>query len=114
MIAVELQHGAICKNCCGFSKCRDIPTAADPIQLKCFFCNETGCSECNQTGRITITGCPLRTIDEGIWDIIELADLYEKGLPPNAGGSLDQMRAFIVAFDIISKTKKQFKIDGMN
>jgi len=78
--------------------------------LKCFMCGETGCDECNQTGRITITGCPLRFIDDDIWNVIELCRLYDKGLPPIAGGSLDQMRAFIVAFGIYEQTMSQFKL----
>lgn len=77
--------------------------------MECFVCNETGCSECNGTGEIIVADCPLKIIPRETWDVIELAGLYEKGLPPIAGGSLDQMRAFVAAFRIITAEKARCK-----
>lgn len=44
-----------------------------------------------------MTGCPLEIIGPDVWRAIELAGLYEKGLPPVAGGSLDQAAIFVQA-----------------
>lgn len=78
--------------------------------MECFICGDRGCKYCNDTGEILIVGCPLKVIPAEIWDIIELAELYEKGLPPIAGGSLDQMRAFVAAFRIVTQEKARHKI----
>lgn len=39
--------------------------------------------------------CPQLAVPAEVWEVIELADLYEKGLPPVAGGTLDQADAFL-------------------
>jgi len=59
-------------------------------------CNGAGCDEC-QGGRIEITQCPLEVITPDVWEVMELAQLYEKGLPPVAGGALDQAKSFVEA-----------------
>ena len=40
-----------------------------------------------------------------------LAGLYEKGLPPVAGGSLDQAGVFIAAVEFIWQEEKQYKAE---
>ena len=81
--------------------------------MECFICGERGCDNCNDTGEILIADCPLNVIPVETWDMIELAELYEKGLPPIAGGSLDQLRAFVVAFRIFTKAKARHKMIGV-
>ncbi len=46
-----------------------------------------------------------------IWQVITLAGLYEKGLPPVAGGALDQAVAFIAAAEFIWQEEKQYKAE---
>ena len=58
--------------------------------------NGEGCDECDH-GRIEITECPLELITPDVWEAIEYAELYEKGLPPVAGGVLNQAKIFIEA-----------------
>jgi len=41
--------------------------------------------------------------------VIKLAHLYEKGLPPVAGGSLDQTQQFIFAADFIFSEEAKYK-----
>ena len=41
--------------------------------------------------------------------MIKLAKLYEKGLPPVAGGSLDQTQAFIEAAEFIFAEEAKYK-----
>jgi len=46
---------------------------------------------------INITSCPLDYIPAVVWETFELAELFEKGLPPIAGGVLDQAENFLAA-----------------
>lgn len=77
--------------------------------MDCVMCSGNGCDECNESGIIEITDCPLVLIPKDVWEVIEFADLYEKGLPPIAGGSLDQMKGFILAANFIFKEKAYWK-----
>ena len=36
-------------------------------------------------------------ITSDVWEVIMLAGLFEKGLPPVAGGTLDQAKIFVEA-----------------
>lgn len=42
-----------------------------------------------------MTRCPYSYIDTDLASAIQLADLFEKGIPPVAGGVLDQAKQFI-------------------
>jgi NADPH-dependent 7-cyano-7-deazaguanine reductase QueF-like protein len=77
--------------------------------MNCTACGGTGCEECQDTGRIEITQCPLEIITPDIWEVIELAQLYEKGLPPVAGGALDQANIFVDACRMIWSEEKVWK-----
>ena len=52
-----------------------------------------------------ITCCPLEYITEDVWEVIQYAELYEKGLPPVAGGALDQAKNFTEAASYIFRLK---------
>ena len=54
---------------------------------------------------MTINCCPLEIITADVWEVINYAELYEKGLPPVAGGSLDQARCFIEAALFVFREK---------
>ena len=58
---------------------------------------------------IKITCCPLELIDDDVWDAIFYAELYEKGLPPVAGGSLDQAYNFLQAARFIFAEQAEWK-----
>ena len=60
-------------------------------------------------GTIDITGCPAEMIGRDIWEAIEYACLYEKGLPPIAGGALDQAKSFLIAASIIFEERAWWK-----
>jgi len=53
-------------------------------------------------------------ITADIWELIEYAELYKKGLPPVAGGALDQSAGFVAAARFIfgeqDKHKKKLGI----
>ncbi len=69
--------------------------------MSCPACNDTGCDECKQNGRIEIVGCPLEYVTDNVWEVIRFAELYKKGLPPVHGGALDQAYCFIRAAEFI-------------
>jgi hypothetical protein len=80
-----------------------------PIEGECENCNGLGCEECDGTGRIRITSCPLEVITPDVWEAIRFAELYEKGLPPVAGGALDQAANFIEAAMYIFSVQNYWK-----
>jgi hypothetical protein len=69
------------------------------VSIACSSCNEAGCDECGQTGYIELTGCPKEMIDRGLLRAIRMADLMKQGLPPVAGGVLDQSAWFVSFYE---------------
>lgn len=64
--------------------------------MECVVCDGTGCDECGGAGTFDIAACPLTWMDYKTRQFIDLAELYlDHGLPPIAGGSLDQTVSFI-------------------
>jgi len=51
----------------------------------------------------------LKLITEDVWEVISLAELFEKGLPPVAGGVLDQAKIFVDAASFIFREKSYWK-----
>lgn len=76
--------------------------------MQCITCGGKGCDEC-KNGNIEITDCPLKIITPDIWEIIEYAELYEKGIPPLAGGALDQIKNFTDACRMIFQEQNYWK-----
>ena len=77
--------------------------------MECVACGGGGCGACNETGRERIEQCPLEIITEDVWRVIKFAELYEKGLPPIAGGALDQAHNFIEASLIVFNETQYWK-----
>lgn len=77
--------------------------------MRCVTCDGAGCDECGNKGTITITCCPLELITNDVWQIIQLVEFYEKGLPPIAGGTLQQAKAFNDAALFIMCEKQYWK-----
>lgn len=89
-----------------------MPSAALPVKIRCTGCNDSGdkeCRQCGGAGVLEITECPLNIITMDVWETLELADLWEKGLPPVAGGALDQTANFIEAARFIFAEKSYWK-----
>jgi hypothetical protein len=59
------------------------------------------CLACGGSGRAVLTTCPLRVIPADVWECLDLAELFEKGLAPLAGGTLDQTASFTDAARIV-------------
>lgn len=77
--------------------------------MECPGCDGKGCDECDEKGTTDITCCPLQYITSDIWQGIELADMFRKGLPPIAGGTLDQLYNFVSASRIIWREQNYWK-----
>lgn len=58
-----------------------------------------------------LSDCPLKVIEEETFDVIRFAKLYRKGLPPVAGGALDQAGIFIDAAEFVWAEETRNKID---
>jgi len=56
-----------------------------------------------------VTQCPLEVITPDIWRAIRLAGFWEKGIPPVAGGVLDQANVFIEAAELIFAEQAVYK-----
>ena len=69
------------------------------MSLACSGCNETGCDACGQSGYVELTSCPKQMIDRGLLRAIRMADLMREGLPPVAGGVLDQSAWFVSFYE---------------
>ena len=48
-------------------------------------------------GEWELTTCPEHVLGGGVMELVSLADLFERGLPPVAGGTLDQAAWFVEA-----------------
>jgi hypothetical protein len=78
--------------------------------MECLSCGGVGCDECTE-GRIAIQGCPKQYCRE-IVPSISLIDLFQKGLPPVAGGTLDQSVWFLEAAKILGNEEAQAKSEA--
>jgi len=77
--------------------------------MRCISCDGSGCPACGDLGVLRITDCPLLLIGREVWEFVEFAKLYEKGLPPVAGGALDQAKNFIDAVSFYFDEVKYWK-----
>lgn len=56
-----------------------------------------------------MTGCPKEYVTSDVWDVLEGAELYEKGLPPVAGGIVDQCKCFTQSCRMIWREQRYWK-----
>jgi hypothetical protein len=103
-----IRQGELCRRCSD-KKCEDEGTDAEPIEIECPACNGTGCDECTN-GNWILKGCPNRYCDS-IGQFVSMADLFNEGLPPVAGGSLDQSASFVDAVRILKYEENRIKAE---
>lgn len=48
-------------------------------------------------------------VTDDIWELLSLAELYKKGLPPVAGGVFDQSKSFIDGVELVFYEQKQWE-----
>lgn len=68
--------------------------------MECIHCDGTGCDKCDQ-GKIEVVGCPQK-LCSSIVPTVRLIDLFNKGLPPVSGGTLDQSAWFLDAVSVFA------------
>jgi len=85
-----------------------VGTEAEPLEIECPQCRGSGCDECEDRGVFQIDGCP-NTYCQSIAVFPRYADLFEKGLPPVAGGALDQAAWFLEAVQILSSDESEMR-----
>ena len=95
----------LCRNC--GAECVDCPTKRNPAIIACPICDERGCQHCERKGNYEITDCPQKQIDAELVQFLDLADMFEKGIPPIAGGSLDQASWFLKAFHFLKSEENR-------
>jgi len=76
--------------------------------MECPACGGRGCSAC-RAGEIEITRCPLEIITADVWQVIQYAEFFEKGLPPVAGGVTDQAAVFLEAAQFVFGEQQYWK-----
>lgn len=91
-----IQTGQVCKDCAP-GRCRDCPSTLEPLEIACSRCSSRGCPDCGGTGWIVIDSCPQRWIGRDTIELVECMSLFRRGLPPVAGGVLDQTHWFVSA-----------------
>jgi len=88
---------------------KESPTKLEPVWIDCPVCSKQGCSECNNRGRFKIDG-PI-DLPSWVWDVLSIADRYRKGVPPIAGGSLDQSFWINQACDFVDAERQSHMVD---
>lgn len=109
-VAALIRSGALCRHCTG-KRCNDLGTEQEPIEIECSDCNGQGCDLCNH-GMVNVSGCP-KDFCYPVATATRLVDLFDKGLPPVAGGSLDQSVWFLEAARILRNDEAQIRIDSI-
>lgn len=117
-LAVALMYGGGCEDCRGIELCKDEPSESEPIEGEYGSCMTCGgrpgfienCPECGGTGKVKITECPLKIVKRETWELIDCIELYlDNGLPPVAGGQLDQAAGFLRAVTFVKNEKAMHK-----
>ena len=108
-MAAAIRVGAICKSCTA-KKCVDIGTEAEPLSIECPSCSGNGCSDCEEKGVFVIDGCP-NTYCGPVARLCRLADLFDKGILPVAGGALDQAAWFLEAVGVLASDEHQMRAE---
>lgn len=75
----------------------------------CPLCSNIGCKHCDDIGTFELTECPKKAIPQDIWEFLDYAELYEKGIAPEPGGALDQLHSFNVYARFVWNEKATIK-----
>ncbi len=80
--------------------------------MECPACDGEGCEECDD-GQYKVIGCPNAYCREVI-PAVNMVDLFEKGLPPIAGGVLDQAAWFIDCVRVFANEESLARAEDVN
>lgn len=101
-----IRQGLLCNHCTD-KQCKDLGTDQEPIEFECPSCDGGGCDECN-IGSVRLSGCPSLYCGS-VATAVGLIELFERGLPPVAGGTLDQSVSFIEASRILRSDEAKLR-----
>lgn len=96
----------LCRSCTP-GKCYSLSTEEHRIDIECPVCDGTGCSHCVE-GVFSLDGCPNSYCGKMV-ALIDLIDLFGKGLPPISGGTLDQSVSFIQAVAFFESEERKVR-----
>ena len=93
-LAALIRQGKLCRHCNG-TECSDAGGPGEEIEIECPVCRSDGCDACKD-GFWTVEGCPTDYC-QSVAAVVEMIDLFWQGMPPIAGGVLDQSAWFVQA-----------------
>lgn len=103
-----IRFGRICRQCTN-GKCNEDQVG---IEIECPSCNGLGCKACDD-GRFTVGECPNKFCSD-VANVAGLAELFYEGLPPVAGGVLDQSAWFVNAARFLRNEEMRTKAELNN
>ena len=80
--------------------------------LECPECrdiNPENCEHCGGEGQISIPHCPLKDMPPQAFEMLDLADLYDKGKLPAPGGYHDQPAAAMDAIRLVLQLRSRMR-----
>ena len=98
----------LCRSCTR-GHCRSLSDSLSTIEIECPVCDGTGCEDCSN-GVFPIDGCP-NSFCAAMVTPIDLFDMFGKGLPPIAGGVLDQAVSFVHAAQFFAGEENKVRND---
>lgn len=96
----------LCRSCTP-GRCNSLSTEENRIEIECPVCDGVGCSHCTE-GVFPLNGCPNAFCGKMV-TLIDVIDLFGKGLPPVAGGTLDQSVSFIQAVSFFENEERKVR-----
>ncbi|AMV34327.1 hypothetical protein VN12_19535 [Pirellula sp. SH-Sr6A] len=103
-----IRRGRLC-SLCTRTECKSKGTPDSPIEIECGSCDGQGCDSC-QDGFVSIDGCPGEMCSD-VAMAVRLAGLFEKGIPPVLGGSLDQSAWFLDAVSVFKNEEAALRAE---
>ncbi len=103
-----IRRGRLCRYCTR-TECKSKGSLESPIEIECSECDGQGCEHCN-AGFVSIDGCPSEMCRE-VSMAVRLFGLFDKGMPPVAGGALDQSAWFLDAATVFKSEDATIKAE---
>jgi hypothetical protein len=85
-----------------------LATKEQPLEIECPECNGLGCEQCNDSGYVSVEGCPTE-FARPVFPTVRLIEFFEKGMPPISGGTLEQSASFLRAVSFFQQDEASLK-----
>lgn len=70
--------------------------------------DQSGCVGCGGRGRFEVS-CPMRFVEGCTWELLQMASFWKQGLPPAAGGFLEQTESVIRGCEFVWGERERVK-----